>query len=220
MTFDVALKEENNDFSAIFNEITVVNNNLPENVEKWYKTEFDIASVNQKRITFTNANNKSASIMPFVFSYTKENIANGTKNQIIVSFSFVSSFTDVDATEEYTVFSNSPKDVSDITNTTLLVSYEGEFLETTLEEIAEMIKTALPEDTIVNYSTICNTGVGGSNVMKYGVRTEEVYVETTDLDTSNAIWEEIEPLLALVSKIAIEFKEVDIETKEGELIYE
>lgn len=182
------------------------------NVEKYYSTIYDIAALNGVKI-----NIKGSNFYPFSFSYHKGIIANNTKAQIIIKFQMIPSITVSATGEEYVIFSNTPK-LSDITATALILNVDGSVFESDLDELADIFKEAISDENSIIRHTRKIQKTTGTYV--YDTLYEEVYIETTNIDVANTIYEEIEPLLSLISQIAVDYKESDVLTQEGELIYE
>ncbi len=189
-------------------------------VEKHYITEFDIASLNKKAITLINKNNQHISFYPFDFTISNSVLSNG-KSHFLLNFRFACNFTDLETGEKHIVFSNSPEDVKKITNTYFTVLIDGEYFQTDFKYVEDSLREMFSEDAVIEYvvSYITTTNSAGDESIEYTLREEAVFIETTDTETFDAVMEQFLPILESSTKIAIEFKDNNIETKEGELIY-
>ena len=186
------------------------------NVKKHYRTEFDVANLNGQSITHSNTNGTST-LNPFSFGFFK-NLIGGSTTQAYILFRFVPVFIDTVSNEKHTIFSNSPSDVNFITDMKYIITMDGQSASASPDELVSLFKDSLSDDALVKHNIGCREST--ESAITYNWYENEVYVETSDSTTIDTLWSELEPLLQQITHITIDFKEVDIETKEGELIYE
>jgi hypothetical protein len=180
------------------------------NTEKHYSTTLSIAEVNKKEINY-----KGSIITPLVFDIHKSLL--GNKNQIIIRLNLIPSFVYTATGEEIITFSHMPKDLNKITSTLLGIEIDGDTALLSWEELEDMFISSLPSDSFIKHYVNVNENNGTFNYLYYK---EELWIETADVATSDAMYAELESLFSLISKMVVNYNEYETDTQEGEWLYD